>query len=104
RGMHPLTVVTPGVNTLMALHDDEAVEVIVTGGQLRHVNQGLLGPLAERAFDFLSADKVFLGAEALDPDRGISCPTLSQARLKSLMAQSAREVFVLADRSKFGRK
>lgn len=100
RGVHPLTVVTPGIHSLMALHDDDDVDLIVTGGQLRHVNQGLLGPIAEQCLQGITADKVFLGAEALDPRRGISCPTLTQARLKTLMADGGREVFVLADRSK----
>lgn len=98
-----ITVVTPGLNAVMALHDDEQVELIIAGGRLRHVNQGLLGPLAEQCFNQITGDQVFLGAEAIDPDRGISCPTMEQARLKSLMAMAAPSVFVLADASKLGR-
>jgi DeoR family transcriptional regulator, fructose operon transcriptional repressor len=100
RGHSPLTIVTPGINAFMALHDDNDIELILAGGRLRHVNQGLLGPLAEQCFEQITGDKVFLGAEAIDPLRGISCPTMEQARLKTLMIRSAREVYVLADESK----
>lgn len=101
RGVYPLTVVTPGINALMALHGAENIELIIAGGRLRHVNQGLLGPLADQCFSQITGNKVFLGAEAIDAERGISCPTLEQARLKGLMAAAAFETYVLADASKF---
>lgn len=99
-----LTVVTGGMNALLALHDAPEVDLIVIGGRLRHVNQGTVGSLAEYGLGFVSADRVFLGAEGLDPELGISCPTLEQATLKTKMIESAREVFVLADHSKIGRR
>lgn len=104
RDVPHLTVVTGGMNALLALHDAPAVDLIVIGGRLRHVNQGMVGPLSEQALSYVSASRVFLGAEGLDHELGISCPTLEQATLKSRMIESAREVFVLADHSKLGRQ
>jgi DeoR family transcriptional regulator, fructose operon transcriptional repressor len=104
REVPDLTVVTGGMNALLALHDAASVELIVIGGRLRHINQGMVGPLAEYGLGLVSADRVFLGAEGLDPDLGISCPTLEQATLKNRMIETARDVFVLVDHSKIGRR
>jgi DeoR family transcriptional regulator, fructose operon transcriptional repressor len=104
REVPELTVVTGGMNALLALHDAHAVDLIVIGGRLRHINQGTVGSFSEYGLSFISADRVFLGAEGLDPDLGISCPTLEQATLKSRMIESAREVFVLVDHSKLARR
>lgn len=104
RDIPGLTVVTCGMNALLALHDSDDVELIVMGGRLRHVNQGMVGPLAEQGLAYVSADRVYLGAEGLDPVSGISCPTLEQATLKTAMIDRAREVYVLADASKMGRR
>ncbi|MGH3436202.1 MAG: DeoR/GlpR family DNA-binding transcription regulator [Sciscionella sp.] len=100
RGRDGLTVLTTGVNTLLTLHDCDGIELVVLGGRLRHTSQALLGPLTEAALRHVVADKVFLGVDGIAADRGISCPTLEQASLKSLMAAQAREVYVLADHSK----
>jgi DeoR/GlpR family transcriptional regulator of sugar metabolism len=104
REVPDLTVVTGGMNALLALHDAPAVELIVIGGRLRQVNQGMVGPIAEHGLSYVTPDGAFLGAEGLDPERGICCPTLEQATLKTRMIEQAREVFVLADHSKLGRR
>jgi DeoR family fructose operon transcriptional repressor len=95
-----LTVVTNGLSVLLALRDADGVEVVVLGGQLRHLNQALIGGLAEANLRQVTADRVFLGADGLSPDRGLNCPTLAQATLKGLMLHRAREAFVVADHSK----
>lgn len=104
REVPELTVVTGGMNALLALHDAPGVDLIVIGGRLRHINQGMVGPLSEYGLGFVSANRVFLGAEGIDPELGISCPTLEQATLKSKMIESAREIYVLADHAKLGRR
>jgi DeoR/GlpR family transcriptional regulator of sugar metabolism len=97
-----LTVVTNGVNTVATLAEDDGVELIVLGGQLRHTSQAMVGPMAEEALRHLVADKVFLGADGVVAGRGICCPTMEQASLKAQMAARGREVVVLADHSKLG--
>ncbi|MBO0876230.1 MAG: DeoR/GlpR transcriptional regulator [Pseudonocardia sp.] len=97
-----LTVLTNGINTLVTLSQSENITLITLGGQLRHLSQALVGPLAEETLRHVVADKVFLGADGFLPERGLSCPTLEQASLKALMASRAREVYVLADHSKLG--
>jgi DeoR family fructose operon transcriptional repressor len=97
-----LTVLTNGINTLVTLSHSEGITLITLGGQLRHTSQAMVGPLAEEALRHVVADKVFLGADGVLAERGLSCPTLEQASLKTLMASRAREVYVLADHTKLG--
>ncbi|MBL1066652.1 DeoR/GlpR family DNA-binding transcription regulator [Streptomyces sp. 7-21] len=97
-----LTVITSGLTVLLELRDAAGVEVVLLGGTLRRVSQGFAGPLAELALTRLSAGKVFLGADGLDARRGICEASLAQTALKELMAERAREVYVLADSSKLG--
>lgn len=104
REVPELTVMTGGMNALLALHDAPGVDLIVIGGRLRHVNQGMVGPLAEHGLSHVYADSAFMGAEGLDSGLGIACPTLEQATLKRKMMESARDVYVLVDHSKLERR
>lgn len=97
-----LTVVTNGLTALVELAQADRLEVVVLGGTYRRVGQGFLGPLAELALSRLSADKVFLGADGLVCVRGICGASQAQTRCKELMAERARQVYVLADSSKIG--
>jgi DeoR/GlpR family transcriptional regulator of sugar metabolism len=102
RGRERLTVITNGITTLTELADAENVDVICLGGDLRHISQGFVGPLAELSLARLTADRVFLGADGLDARFGICEASPVQTRLKELMMDRADHVYVLADSSKLG--
>lgn len=97
-----LTVITNGLTSIMELATADDVEVIVLGGRLRHISQGLVGALTDLTLARITADRVFLGADAIRADLGICEADLEQTRTKELMAARSREVFVLADASKLG--
>jgi DeoR/GlpR family transcriptional regulator of sugar metabolism len=102
RGRDGLTVITNGLTTLTELADAEEVNVICLGGDLRHISQGLVGPLAEFCLTRLTADRAFLGADGLDARLGICEANPVQTQLKELMMHHARDIYVLADSSKLG--
>jgi DeoR/GlpR family transcriptional regulator of sugar metabolism len=60
--------------------------------------------MAEIALERLSFDRVFLGADSVDAERGICEANLQQTRLKELMARRAERVYVLAHGAKLGRR
>ncbi len=97
-----LTVVTNAVNIAWELASGD-VEVMLTGGTLRHATQSLVGPVAESTLAGLHVDKLFLATNGLDLKRGLTTPNLLEAQAKRAMIDSAREVIVVADHSKFGR-
>lgn len=102
RGRSGLTVVTSGLSAAEELEPVHDVELYLLGGRVRRISHALVGPLAEAALRRITADLVFLGADGLDPRRGICEATLEQTHLKELMAASAERVVVLADASKLG--
>lgn len=95
-----ITVVTNGIGVMTALLDADDVEVMVLGGRLRRINETITGPVAEDMLRHLVAATAFLGADTIDPVRGIASRTFEQSRLKTLMMHSAARVVVLADSSK----
>lgn len=98
----PLTVVTRGLETAAVLADAEHVDLELLGGRVRRMSHGLVGPLASLALERMSFDIAFLGADAVDPARGVGEPTLEETLLKEQVAAAARRTVVLADGSKLG--
>lgn len=95
-----LTVVTRGLETAVALADAPDIDLVLVGGRVRRLSHGLVGPLTDLAIERLGFDAAFLGADAVDPVRGIGEPTLEETTVKEAVACTARLVAVLADASK----
>ena len=97
-----ITVVTNGLTALSELSHADRVEVLVLGGRLRQLSQGLVGPLTDSSLGALTFDRIFLGADGLRADLGICEAEIEQTRTKELMASRADHVYVVADSSKLG--
>jgi DeoR family fructose operon transcriptional repressor len=97
-----IKVVTNAVNIAWELSSSEA-EVTVTGGTLRRNTLALVGPLACNTLTSLHVDKLFLATNGMDLKQGLTSPNLIEAQTKKAMLESAREVILVADHSKFGR-
>ena len=96
----PLTVVTRGLEAAALLARSPDVDVVMLGGRVRPLSHGLVGPLSSLALQRLSFDVVFLGADAVDPVKGLGEPTSEETYVKELAAARATGVVVLADASK----
>jgi DeoR/GlpR family transcriptional regulator of sugar metabolism len=99
-----LTVITHAVNIAVELADAPAISLIMIGGLMRQVSSSCVGPQAERMVRDLHADHFFLAVDGLDLEIGLTTPDILEAQLNTLMIKSAREVTVVADASKFGRR
>ncbi len=99
-----LTVITNGLNIAVALVEAENVKVIVPGGTLRKRNLSLVGSLAKDSFGQFFFDKLFLGADGIDINLGLSTPDLEEAALNRTMLKMAKKVIVVADSSKFRKR
>ncbi|QYJ03185.1 DeoR/GlpR family DNA-binding transcription regulator [Nocardioides panacisoli] len=98
----PLTVVTRGLETAVVLADSAHVDVHLLGGRLRRLSHGLVGPAASLTLERMAFDVAFLGADAVDPERGIGEPTLDETVLKEQVARVAQRCVVVADATKWG--
>jgi DeoR/GlpR family transcriptional regulator of sugar metabolism len=100
----PLTVVTHALNIAMELSRAPGISLIMIGGILRQVSASCVGPQAEHMVRDLHADHFFLAVDGLDSNAGLTTPDILEAQLNTLMMKAAREVTVVADSSKFGRR
>jgi len=99
-----LTVVTNSTtvaDAITALDTGNQVTVILTGG-VRTPSAALVGPVADRAIASMHVDLLFLGVHGMDPRAGYTTPNLAEATTNKVLVESAREVVVLADSSKWG--
>lgn len=103
--LRSLTVVTNALNIALALADGPShVRVLMLGGVLRQLSHSMVGPDAEQTLSRLAADRLFLGADGIDVELGVTTADPTEAQLNSRMVDIARQTVVLADASKFGRR
>jgi DeoR family transcriptional regulator, aga operon transcriptional repressor len=98
-----LTVITNALNIANELSGLPWVSLIMTGGILRHKSGSLNGPHALETLRDLNVDNLFLGADAIDIEAGLTTPDILGAQVALRMIELAQEVTVVVDASKFGR-
>ncbi|SEI46015.1 transcriptional repressor AgaR [Frateuria terrea] len=104
RRWNALTVITNALNIALELSGIAGVRVMMLGGLLRQTSYSLAGPDAEQALSRLSADRLFLGVDGLDPDVGVTTPDPLEASLNALMIRVSRQTVAVLDASKFGQR
>jgi DeoR family transcriptional regulator of aga operon len=99
-----INVITNALNVAILLADVPFVRLIMPGGILRPESNSLSGHMAEAALANLQADRLFLGADGLDPELGVMTPNLPEAQLNAKMIGISRQVIAVADSSKLMRR
>jgi DeoR family transcriptional regulator, aga operon transcriptional repressor len=99
-----LTVITNALNIAMELTGMPQIRVMMLGGLLRQTSYSLVGPDAEQALAKLSADRLFLGVDGLDPEVGVTTPDPLEAALNALMIRVSRQTIAVLDASKLGQR
>ena len=102
--LRSINVITNALNVASLLAAVPAVRLIMPGGILRPESNSLSGYMAEAALANLQADRLFLGADGIDPELGLMTPHLPEAQLNAKMIQISRQVIVVADSSKLLRR
>ena len=94
-----LTVVT---NSLRAAAEpaDSGPRLILTGGELRRISQTMVGPLTSAVLEQVRVDKAFMGTMGFCLKNGLTTTDPNEAFVKSLVAEQATQVVLLADSSK----
>lgn len=101
---HGLIVMTNSLNVANALNELESEPtLLMTGGTWDTHSESFQGKVAEsvlRSYDF---DQLFIGADGIDLERGTS--TFNElVGLSKVMAEVSREVVVMVESDKVGRK
>jgi DeoR family transcriptional regulator of aga operon len=97
-GIH---VITNAVNIGMELNHQAALDVTLTGGNMRWAGAfSLTGPTAMEMLSGVFLDKVFIGACGVDVRRGATTIEPDEAAVFRAMVRQAKQVIVVADSSK----
>jgi DeoR/GlpR family transcriptional regulator of sugar metabolism len=96
-----LTIVTNALNVALEAGAATEAEVILLGGAYNREASSTLGPWTERAIGDLTVDKLFLGAQAVDAEHGLTDTTIEIAQVKQAMLRVARQKILLTDSSKW---
>ncbi|MBD2792445.1 glucitol operon DNA-binding transcriptional repressor SrlR [Xenorhabdus szentirmaii] len=99
-----ITVMTNSLhitNALIELNNDQTI--LMPGGTFRKKSASFHGSLAESAFKLFSFDKLFIGADGIDLNIGMT--TFNEVHnVSKAMCNAAKKIIVMVDSSKFGRK
>ncbi|MDI7775747.1 transcriptional repressor AgaR [Asticcacaulis sp. EMRT-3] len=98
-----ITVVTNDFDVLGALSQKRNLKIVMLGGELRRKNMAFYGAQTLAALDDLLLDKLFLGVDGFDVERGITTHFEPEAQLNRKMVETARRIIAVTDSSKFGK-
>lgn len=98
-----LRVITNNLNVAKTLSGNNGMEVIVTGGLVRHKDGGIVG---EAAIDFIRQFKVdygIIGISGVDMDGTLLDFDYREVTAARSIMDNSRKVFLVTDHTKFGR-
>nr|WP_290428690.1 DeoR/GlpR family DNA-binding transcription regulator [Defluviimonas salinarum] len=98
-----LLVVTNNMNVPAILVGNPDCQIIVTGGQLRRADGGLVGKLTTEAVSQFKFDLAVIGCSALDEDGDMLDFDIQEVSVSQTLLRQSRKVFLVADHSKFRR-
>lgn len=99
-----LRVVTNAVTIAVSLATEPNVEVYLVGGRVRSRTMASVGARAVADLEDLLVDVVFVSANGVSHNRGLTTADPSEAAVKRAMVLSGRRVVLLADHSKVGQE
>jgi DeoR family transcriptional regulator, glycerol-3-phosphate regulon repressor len=102
-GHRRLKVITNNLNVAQILAENDSCEIIVTGGVVRNRDLGIIG---EATMDFIRqfrTDFAIIGISGIDSDGALLDYDYHEVRVAREIIAHARQVFLVADHTKFGR-
>jgi DeoR/GlpR family transcriptional regulator of sugar metabolism len=101
-GRKNLTVITNALTVVTLLSQVEGISLIVTGGFVRSSELSFIGHLTEQALRELRSQKVIMGIKSISLEQGLTNDYLPEVSTDRVIIQSAPEVILVADHTKFG--
>ena len=99
-----LLVVTNNINIAVILSANPKVEVVVTGGNLRRSDGGLIGDFATQTIQQFRFDYGIIGCSAMHEGGDILDYDIQEVGVSKTIIRQSAQVFLAADVSKFERK
>ena len=99
-----LTVITASVSVSSILSQNKYIDVVQLGGMVRESSVSVVGSFAENMLSYFNCSKLFMGADGVDLEFGVTTTNMMEANLNRMMMASAQKTVLLVDSSKFGKK
>ncbi|MCW8345811.1 DeoR/GlpR family DNA-binding transcription regulator [Vibrio sp. ZSDZ65] len=96
------TVITNNLAASAVLTDADDTTLVIVGGTYRSKTKSLHGYQAEQCLSGVQADILFVGADGIDPEKGITTFNEGYA-ITDVMAKCVKQVIAVVDSSKIGR-
>lgn len=97
-----LIVFTNAINILLELVNISDINIKLIGGDFRKKTFSMVGQEAIGYLDRYNFDKAFVGVNGLSIGEGFTTPNELEAIVDGKVARKSKEIFILADESKFG--
>lgn len=98
-----VTVITNNGKAINCPHR-QSVSVVLTGGELRHPKDAMVGDFALRNLQPIYAKKAFVGCSGISAEAGMTTEIFNEVSINEMMIDHAtQEVYVLADHTKIGK-
>ncbi|MHB0864963.1 DeoR/GlpR family DNA-binding transcription regulator [Paenibacillus sp. SEL3] len=95
-----LTIITNSVH-LLHKFSTTALNIISSGGSLRHRSHSLVGAVACNTIERYHVDTVIISCKGIDLKNGITDSNEPESDLKRCMLRQASQIILLADHTKF---
>lgn len=102
-GLPRMTVMTTGLDVAHTLLGLRHHNVMIAGGRIRPENMSVTGRMVDTALAEMRFDTFVMGADSLDPEKGLSTFREDEAHQNRVMIEASERVIVLADSTKFGK-
>lgn len=99
-----VTIMTTNVYIARQFRKNRQASIIILGGIYQHDSETLVGKITKACIDQINIDKAFIGIDGYTNGSGFTLRDLFRAEISSYIIQKARDVFIVSDSSKFGKK
>lgn len=99
-----VNIITTNVHIARQFRKSEQADIIILGGIYQHDSETLVGKITKNCIDQINIDKAFIGIDGYTRDEGFMLRDLFRAEISSYIIQKARDVFIVSDSTKFGKK
>lgn len=97
-----LIIFTNAINILLEVANNSGIKIKLVGGDFRKKTFSMVGQEAINYLDRYNFNKAFVGVNGISVNEGFTTPNELEAIVDGEIIRRSKEVFVLADETKFG--
>ena len=99
-----ITVISASVSASSMLSQNKQIDVVQLGGMVRESSVSVVGSFAEDMLKYFNCSLLFMGADGVDLEFGVTTTNMMEANLNRMMMNTSQQTVLLVDSTKFGKK